>query len=124
MARRTDKGRFADGTLKVVADMSAEERYIARSRQIRKKLASWLAQNVGAEYASMGELHRDAANYAGCSMTTASRWVYQYTGPGQPFVILPSAEEDRYTLALRGDTLPTWDTEKAKEKKHNPEMSA
>ena len=34
--RRTDRGRFADGSIKVVPDMSAEERFIARSQRIRE----------------------------------------------------------------------------------------
>ena len=97
---RTAKGRFADGTLKVVADMSAEERSYARSRKIRKKLRSWMDQNAGQEWATLSELYRDAANYAGCAIVTAGRWIYQYTGPGQPWETIEL--EDAYRLVLRG----------------------
>ena len=99
--RRTDKGRFADGTVKVVADMSAEERSMARSFRFRKKLRSWMDQNVGEAWSTMGELHRDAANYAGCASMTASRWIYQFTGPGQRWQVIET--EDTYMLAKRNE---------------------
>ena len=99
--RRTDKGRFADGTVKVVADMSAEERSMARSFRFRKKLRSWMDQNVGEAWSTMGELHRDAANYAGCASMTASRWIYQFTGPGQRWQVIET--EDTYLLAKRNE---------------------
>lgn len=99
--KRTDKGKFADGTIKVVSDMSAEERSIARSFRFRKKIKSWLDQNTGEYWTSMGEMHRDCANYAGCSMQTVNRWVYQFTGPGQRWQIIEL--EDSFTLAKRGE---------------------
>lgn len=99
MERRTDRGRFANGTVKVVSDMSAEERSYARSKKFQKKLKSWMSQNAGKSWGSMGEMHRDAANYAGCSMMTAARWVYQFTGPGQEYQITET--EDEYWLAAR-----------------------
>src|SRR3970040_2512721 len=97
--RRTDKGRFADGTVKVVADMRAEERWMARSFRFRKKLRSWMDQSVGEAGSTMGELHRDAANYAGCASMTASRWIYQFTGPGQRWQVIET--EDVFLLAKR-----------------------
>ena len=97
--RRTDAGRFADGTIKVVSDQSAEERFMSRSIRFRKKLRSWLKQNIGDSWATLSELYRDAANYAGCNMQTAGRWIYQYTGPGQEWQIIEG--EDEYTLAIR-----------------------
>ena len=97
--RRTDKGRFADGTIKVVPDMSAEERFIARSLRIRKKIKSWLTQNVGERWPTLGALHRDCANYCDASMNTVSRWVYQFTGPGQEWQLIE--HEDDYELAFR-----------------------
>lgn len=100
VVRRTQNGRFANGVIKVVSDMSAEERFTARSHRFRKKLRSFLEQEVGASWGSMGELHRDAANYAGCSSQCAARWIYQFTGPGQEFQIIET--EDEYTIANRG----------------------
>ncbi len=100
VVRRTQNGRFANGEPKVVSDMSAEERSYARSRKFQKKLRSWLEQSIGLSYPTMGEMHRDAANYAGCSMVTAARWVYQFTGPGQHFQIIET--EDDYVIATRG----------------------
>jgi hypothetical protein len=119
--RRTDAGRFADGTIKIVADMSAEERSMARSFRFRKKIKSWLEQNTGESWPTMGELHRDCANYAGCAAMTASRWVYQFTGPGQRWQIIEL--EDVFHLAKREaaarndrkDAERLWAEEKAKE---------
>src|SRR3972149_959448 len=99
--RRTDKGRFADGPGKVVADMGAEERSMARSFRFRKKLRSWMDQNVGEAWSTMGELHRDAANYAGRASMTASRWIYQFTGPGQRWQVIET--EDVFLLAKRNE---------------------
>jgi hypothetical protein len=97
--RRTDRGKFADGTVKVVADMSAEERSFARSIRFRKKIRSWMRANEGETWSTMGELHRDVANYSGCSMTTAARWVYQFSGPGQEWQIVEL--EDVFQLSRR-----------------------
>lgn len=114
---RTDKGKFRDGTIKVVADMNSEERYIARSFKFRKKLKVWMSKSVGESWATNSEMARDAANYVGCAMQTASRWLYQYTGPGQEYELREDEDGDRMTLVLRKPvTIPTWDEEKKKEK--------
>ena len=102
VVRRTQNGRFANGVVKVVSDQSAEERFTARSHRFRKKLASFLRQSVGESWATMGEMHRDAANYAGCSMQCAARWIYQFTGPGQEYQMIEL--EDTFALATRGET--------------------
>ena len=101
VVRRTQNGRFANGIVKVVSDQSAEERFTARSHRFRKKLASFLRQSVGESWSTMGEMHRDAANYAGCSMQCAARWIYQFTGPGQEYQVIDL--EDEYVLATRGE---------------------
>ena len=104
--------------------MDAGERHMARSFRFRRRLRTWMQENVGNSWTTLGELHRDAANAMGCAMQTAARWIYQYTGNGQAYVILETDED--YTLALRGAGLaanggtpdvPTWDAEKQKEKR-------
>lgn len=73
--------------------------YCGRSRQIRDRLASWLRKTVGKPFKTMKELQADAANYSGCSMVTAARWVYQFTAPGQKYKIMQT--KDAFTIRTR-----------------------
>src|SRR3990167_5281945 len=49
----------------------------------------------------LAEPKSDAANYAGCASMTASRWIYQFTGPGQRWQVIET--EDTYLLAKRNE---------------------
>lgn len=67
------------GRNKIAPDMSAEERFYSRSLSIRKLVMEFLVMNEGTAWSSLMELYARAANYAGCSSTTAARWVFQFT---------------------------------------------
>lgn len=75
-----------DGS-KAFADISAEERFYNRSVRIRRKVMQWLMENLDESFDSYGDMEARCANFAGCSMPTARRWIYQWTRPGKPFQI-------------------------------------
>ena len=83
MVRQTslDKG-------KVIADITADERFYNRSVKIRRKIMTWMAENVNGRWESLGEMEAQAANYAGCSMPCSRRWMFQFSQPGKPFQIV------------------------------------
>jgi hypothetical protein len=74
-------------TGKAVADISADERFYARSVRIRRLILEWMAQNVDERFDSLGEMEAQAANHAKASMVTARRWIFQFSQPGKPFWI-------------------------------------
>lgn len=76
-----------DSTLKAFNDQSAEERFYNRSVRIRRKIMKWLMEHVGDSWQTYAEMDAEAGNYAGCHMTTAHRWIFQYTRKDKPFEI-------------------------------------
>ena len=86
-------------TGKAVADISADERFYARSVRIRRKIMEWMLANLDQRFDSMGEMEAQAGNYAKASMVTARRWIFQFSQPGRPFRIEESA--DFYILRER-----------------------
>lgn len=93
----------AVGESKVAADMSAEERYYSRSLDIRQLIAEFLGlpENEGSVWSSQTELHARAANYAGCSLVTAERWIFQFTRVGTDFR-LSKVDVGKWMLERRG----------------------
>ncbi len=69
---------------KAVADISADERFYARSVRIRRLIMGWMVDNVNQRFDSMGEMEAQAANYAKASMVTARRGISQFTHPARP----------------------------------------
>lgn len=86
---------------KAVADISADERFYARSVRIRRYIMAWMVENVNQRFDSMGEMEAQAANSAKASMVTARRWIFQFSQPGKPFRIEESA--DFYIIRERSD---------------------
>ena len=82
----TDTDSPAERVLKWI-DMTATERHISRSLRIRRKIMKYLATNVGQAFEDLSDLGNQAANYAGCSSETATRWIKQFTSPGTPFIL-------------------------------------
>lgn len=72
---------------KAMADISADERFYNRSVRIRRKVMAWLMENVNQPFDTLGDMEAQCGNYAGCSMPTARRWIFQWTRPGKPFLI-------------------------------------
>ena len=77
---------------KVVADISADERFYNRSVRIRRKVMEFLIEHVNERFDSMGEMEAQAANHAKASMPTARRWIFQFVQPGKPFWIEEQAD--------------------------------
>lgn len=88
-------------TGKVVADVSADERFYNRSVKIRKKILVWMSDHIGDRWESLGEMEAQAANYARCSMPCSRRWLYQFSQPGKPFIIADTPQW--YILRERPD---------------------
>jgi hypothetical protein len=72
---------------KAMADISADERFYNRSVRIRRKVMKWLLENVNESFDTLGDMEAMCGNYAGCSMPTARRWIFQWTRPGKPFMV-------------------------------------
>jgi len=87
------------GRNKLVPDISSEERFYTLSLDIRALIAEFLQDNVGSQWPNLSVLHAQAANYARCAMTTASRWVLQLTQVGTDFRLVRSV--DRWILERR-----------------------
>ena len=86
-----------DDGMKPFADISAEERFYNRSVRIRRKILKWMVEHVGEAWQTYAEMDAEAANAAGCHMTTAHRWIFQFSRRGKPFEI----EEKVDTVVLR-----------------------
>lgn len=84
---------------KAALDMSAEERFYARSREIRMAIANWLADHIGETWPTRTEMDVEAAQAAKCSSITAHRWINQYVSKTEPFQITEMRGEG-YTTVL------------------------
>ena len=77
---------FNTGPLKW-PDMTANERHIARSIKIRRKVLAFLDMHVGEVYLDYADLANQTGNYCECSAECARRWLYQFTAPGTPYIL-------------------------------------
>ena len=75
---------------------------MAHSKTIRELIMEFLKDNLGSRWTSVRELNARAANYAGCSITTSERWIYQFTRVGMPFVLIEGVGV-AITLEARGE---------------------
>lgn len=66
-------------------DMTSEERHIARSLKIRRKVLAFLSIREGDCFLDLMDLANQTGNYCQCSSETAKRWIYQFTAPGTPY---------------------------------------
>lgn len=100
-----DSDKLADDAYPLKSiDLSAEERAIARSKNIRKGILDFMQRNVGQVFegddlcSPWDDLRGQAANWvidkhgiADCASETAGRWMKQFSRPGQPYLITHQA---------------------------------
>lgn len=84
---------------KILADISADERFYNRSRRIRRKIGKFLMLHVDWSYDTLGEMEAEAPNFADCSMPCARRWIFQWTRSTKPFRI--EEKDDAYYIRTR-----------------------
>lgn len=87
------------GRNKTVPDTTAIERHYSRSLRFRHLVLEFLLLNDGTTWTDLAELHARAANYAGCALQTAGRWVYQMSRVDAPFRLVEAV--DHWVLERR-----------------------
>lgn len=73
---------------KLMKDWSAEERFVNRSKKIRKKIQEWMFVHTEEKFETSGVLCDECANFAKCSSITAYRWIHQFSAPSAKFRIV------------------------------------
>lgn len=95
-------------------DISAEERYYARSVKIRRHVILWLDKNVGRGWRQLLEMAEECGNDGKplpFSSTTGYRWIHQFTAPNFAFGLRPDENENWEIFRrrpLRGDDFRRW----------------
>ncbi len=95
-----DLERLANvGKPKLVPDRSSTERFLSLSRQYKKNLLFWLWENEGRRFRDPDDIWNESSWYAGCSPTTAKRWIGQFTSHFAPFRLTEG--QDYWILEMR-----------------------
>ncbi len=95
-----DLERLANvGKPKLVPDRSSTERFLSLSRSYKKNLLFWLWGNADTTWPDLDDLWNESSWYAGCSPTTAKRWIGQFTSRLAPFLLREA--QDYWILELR-----------------------
>lgn len=95
-----DLERLANvGKPKLVPDRSSTERFLSLSRSYKKNLLFWLWENADTTWPDLDDLWNESSWYAGCSPTTAKRWIGQFTSRLAPFRLREA--QDYWILELR-----------------------
>lgn len=97
--RERKKRREIDGPEKLGKDWSAEERFVNRSKKIRKRIREFMFLHTGERFETSGLLCDQCANFSKCSSITAYRWIHQYSAPNAEFRILE--DENGLSIEIR-----------------------
>ncbi len=92
------------GANKLAPDVSSEEVYYNRSMRIRRLILEFLIENEnGTIWRNLAELEARAGNYAGCSVVTAHRWIYQFTRVGARHRLIEAVDHWILEARTNGD---------------------
>ena len=93
----SDVHRQQDEQFKLWKDETSEERFLNRSRKIRKATREFLSINLGVLFDDTEDIASQAANYAEkylrgspCSSITTRRWILQFCNKNGPFKAVTS----------------------------------
>lgn len=98
------KTRVAREIDKLVKDWSAEERFYNRSRLIRRRIDSWMLENLGTVFETVSAICDECGNYSRCSSITAYRWVHQFSAANGKYII--EHQEEGYNPKDIAEVLP------------------